>query len=206
MSSPTWTPAAFASESRAYRGKGWRLVEAQHRVSTVKLVDDPAEQARLEILLEETKPMLPAECRHLDYLLATPFRYGSHPGVSRFRLAGATLGVFYASEFEETAVAEMALYRLLFHAESPSTPWPANPADYTAFAVAVATACSLDLTAPPLDVVRSAWTAFSDYAAGQALVEAARQGGIEILRYESCRDPMNRANVAVLTCRAFARP
>ena len=44
-----------------------------------------------------------------------------------------TEGVFYASETPQTAVAEMAFYRLLFFAESPDTPWPANPAEYTAF-------------------------------------------------------------------------
>jgi hypothetical protein len=46
----------------------WRIVEAQHRVSTLKLVDSLAEQAALEEILEVTKPPLPEECRHLDYL------------------------------------------------------------------------------------------------------------------------------------------
>ena len=52
MSSPTWTPDALASEAKPWRGRGWRLVEAQHRVSTLKLVDDLSEQALLEELLE----------------------------------------------------------------------------------------------------------------------------------------------------------
>ena len=58
-------------------GRCWRVVEAQHVVSTLKLVDTLAEQALLEDLLEETKPPVPPECRHLHYLLATPFRYGA---------------------------------------------------------------------------------------------------------------------------------
>ena len=45
----------------------------------------------LESLIEETKPALPPECRHLHYLLATPFRYGSYPRGSRFRRAGASV-------------------------------------------------------------------------------------------------------------------
>ena len=48
MSSPTWTPAALASESARYEGRGWRLVEARHRVSTLKLVDTLEEQRLIE--------------------------------------------------------------------------------------------------------------------------------------------------------------
>ena len=44
----------------------------------------------------------------------------------------------------------MAFYRLLFFAESPLTPWPANPSEYTGFSAAVRTACALDLTRPDL--------------------------------------------------------
>jgi hypothetical protein len=125
---PTWMPAELSSELKSYEQQVWRLVEAQHYVSTRKLVDSRAEQELLEDLIEETKPAIPNECRHLDFLLATPFRYGSvYPKGSRFRRAGRTLGVFYASEEPSTAVAEMAFYRLLFFAESPRTPWPTNP-------------------------------------------------------------------------------
>jgi hypothetical protein len=121
-------PAELSSELKSYEQQVWRLVEAQHYVSTRKLVDSRAEQELLEDLIEETKPAIPNECRHLDFLLATPFRYGSvYPKGSRFRRAGRTLGVFYASEEPSTAVAEMAFYRLLFFAESPRTPWPTNP-------------------------------------------------------------------------------
>ena len=140
MSSPTWTAAALSSEAVRLDGKVWRLVEAQHRVSTLKLVDTLDEQALLEELIEETKPAIPAECRHLDYLLATPFRYGSvYPQGSRFRRAGRTRGVFYAAEQVATAVAEMAFYRLLFFADSPDTPWPKDAAEYTAFSAAIRT-------------------------------------------------------------------
>src|SRR3954470_2151464 len=134
MSSPIWTPAALSSEVLRYEDHGWRLVEAQHRVSTLKLVDSLTEQRLLEELIEETKPAFPPECRHLDYLLATPFRYGAeYPRGSRFRRAGRTLGVFYASEEPETAIAEMAFLRVLFFSESPATPWPSEVAEYTAF-------------------------------------------------------------------------
>ena len=93
MSSPIWTPDALRSEAPPLRGQAWRFVEAQHRVSTLKLVDSLAEQATLEDILEEIKPPVPEECRHLDHLLSTPFRYRPYPTGSRFRRAGLTPGV-----------------------------------------------------------------------------------------------------------------
>src|SRR5262249_46472187 len=147
MSSSTWTPAALSSDARELAGACWRMVEAQHHVSTLKLVDSVDEQAVLEELIEATKPPLPPECSDLPYLLSTPFRYGSvYPAGSRFRRAGLTEGVFYASATQQTAVAEMAFHRLLFFAESPATPWPVNAAEYTVFSVKYATRKAIDLT------------------------------------------------------------
>ena len=39
-----------------------------------RLLDEFDEQALLEELLDESKPPVPSECRHLHYLLSTPFR------------------------------------------------------------------------------------------------------------------------------------
>jgi hypothetical protein len=57
-----------------------------------------------------------------------------------------TDGVFYAAETPHTAVAEMAFYRLLFFAESSDTPWPTNPAEYTAFSAEYKAKKAIDLT------------------------------------------------------------
>ena len=205
MSLPIWTPAALLSEARAISGRYWRLVEAQHQVSTLKLVDTLEEQMLLESLLEESKPALPPECAGLDYLLATPFRYGAiYPHGSRFRRAGRTLGVFYASEQVETALAEMSFYRLLFFRDSPDTPLPANAAEYTAFAASIATKAAIDLTISPLDRDRQHWADPLNYEACQSLAEAARAGGIEAILYRSVRDPRGGRNIALLTARAFS--
>ncbi len=51
MSLPIWTPDALQSEKRAVSGLYWRLVEAQHQVSTMKLVDTVDEQSLLEDIL-----------------------------------------------------------------------------------------------------------------------------------------------------------
>lgn len=205
MSSPTWTPPALASERRRFSGRCWRVVEAQHRVSTMKLVDTLAEHEVLEAAIESSKPSIPPECRHLHYLLVTPFRYqAAYPRGSRFRRAGFTPGVFYASRTAATAIAEMAFHRLLFFAESPQTPWPANAGEFTAFAVDVRTRAGLDLTRPPFDADRAAWTAATDYEPCQSLADAARAAAVDVIRYPSARDPDRGVNVAVLSCRAFA--
>lgn len=183
------------------------MVEAQHRVSTMKLVDTVAEQEALESQIESTKPPVPPECRGLDYLLSTPFRYGTvYPRGSRFRRTGMTDGVFYASETPQTAVAETAFWRLLFYAESPATPWPVNPAEYTAFSVQYNADKSIDLTKGRYVVDKERWMHLTNYNACQALADIARAAQIEIIRYASVRDPENRMNLAILTCLAFAKP
>lgn len=207
MSSPIWTRVALSSEFHRFDGSCWRLVEAQHRVSTLKLADSLAEQSLLEELIEDTKPALPAECRHLDFLLATPFRYDAvYPKGSRFRRAGRTLGIYYAAENPSTTVAEMAFYRLLFFAESPDTPWPSDAAEYTAFSADIATARLLDLTRKPLSANVKLWTDLVDYTGCQAFADAARAVEADVIRYQSVRDPAKGWNLAILMCRAFATP
>lgn len=206
MSSPIWTPAALRSELRGYRGPAWRLVEAQHRVSTLKLVDSLAEQQALEDILEATKPPVPEDCAGLDYLLATPFRYRPYPHGSRFRRAGLTPGVWYGAERPEIAVAEMVFYRMLFHAESPGTPFPDDAAEYTAFSADLASPAALDLTEGALARDATLWCHPTDYAPCQTLADTAREVGAVVLRYASVRDPGRGANLAVLSCRAFASP
>jgi len=206
MSSPIWTPAALRSEARPSAGTCWRLVEAQHLVSTMKLVDTLEEQALLEEEIERTKPPGPPECVGLHYLLATPFRYGRYPGNSRFRREGYSPGVFYASEEAGTAVAETVFYRLLFFAESPETPLPRNPLEFTGFETAFSAKLAIDLTAPPLSKREEDWSRLSDYSACLDIADAAREAEIALIRYRSVRDPERRANLALLSCTAFSEP
>ncbi len=167
------------------------------------LVDTLEEQALLEQVLDDSKPAVPEDCRRLHYLLFTPFRYGApYPRGSRFRRVGRTPGVFYASLQTTAAVAEMACWRLLFYAESPETPWPANPGEYTAFSVRFSSAKGLDLTRPPLNRDAQQWTHPTDYSHCQALADAARDASATAIRYQSARAP--GLNVALLACAAFA--
>lgn len=170
----------------------------------MKLVDTLDEQSMLEELVEATKPPVPPECQHLHYLLATPFRYGApYPSGSRFRRAGMTPGVFYASRTSSTAMAETAFHRLLFYADSPETPWPMDAGDFTAFSVRFRSQAGIDLTAPPFDADRVRWIHPTEYGPCQALAETARVADVGVLLYRSARDAAG-VNVALLSCRAFA--
>jgi len=199
MSSIIWTRDELLSSALQLSGQCWRVVESQSRGSTLKLTDTIQEQHALERLIEATKPRIPEQCVDLHYLLFTPFRYSPYPQSSRFRRSGFTAGVFYGAESSETAVAEKVFYRLLFFSESPGTPWPANPIDHRAFAAEFDTRLAVDLTIPPLDAQRTNWTNRTDYTSCLLFADAAKNAGIEAIRYESVRDPLARANLALLS-------
>lgn len=199
MSANTWTPTALASEFVRWSGRGWRAVEAQHKVATMGLVrGNVAEQALLEDILEETKPVLPPEVEGMHWLLATPFRYRPLPGGSRFRRREDP-GVFYGAEERETACAEAGYWRLKFWNDSAFLKGQTKSIPVTLFEFHAATLRSLDLTRPPLRRDRTLWTHPSDYSATQALADTARQADAEMLRYESVRRPKSR-------CLAFLSP
>jgi hypothetical protein len=206
MSSSIWTRAELSASAVPVEATAWRVVEAQHRISTMKLVDSMQEQAVLENLLDQTKPPVPQDCAHLDYLLFTPFRYASqNPYPSRFRPGGSPDGVFYAAAAPQTAIAEITFYRLLFFAESPATPLPDNAEEFTAFAVPIRAARGVDLTRPPLNAHEKLWTQPQDYTQCHRLAAMARQDGFGVICYASVRDPHHRLNYAVLQPGAFAQ-
>ena len=204
-SSTTSTPSVRSSDVKPYAGHAWRFVESQSFISTLKITDTLEEQRILEETIERFKPSIPARCRHLDFLLSTPFRYKPYPYGSRFRRSGSSLGVFYCSENEETAAAEMAFYRLMFFSQSPSTPWPGNALTFTSFSVEIGTDRSIDTTRPELSLHRARWIEPIDYTACQALADEARCWNIDVIIFESVRDPDRKLNLAVLECHAFNR-
>ena len=190
--------------TRQVSARPWRVVEAQNRVPTMRLVDTLAEQSVLEDLLEGSKPPLPAEATRLHYLLATPFRYAAPPPVgSRFRGIGDP-GVWYGADVVETAIAEVAYWRLRFLGDSPSTP-DLLPVPHTVFRASVS-GSAIVLPQPPFDRMRRQWEEPVSYTATQALARVVRDAGIALIRYRSVRDPAHRAALAVLTPKAFRKP
>lgn len=197
-------PSAVTVEVTALEGRPWRVVEAQHVVSTRKLVDTAAEQALLEELIERVKPPVPPEPEFdgLHYLLATPFRYPPLPYGSRFGTR-TERGIWYGADRLPTALAEAAYYRLVFLAGTEAEIEPIL-VDLSAFRVRVRTARGADLTRPPFAERGAEISSPVSYAASQAVGREFRAAGVEAFRYRSARDPEAGTNVGVFTPRAFA--
>ncbi|KQT31173.1 hypothetical protein ASG29_14400 [Sphingomonas sp. Leaf412] len=195
--------ADLATLALPYDGRVIRVVEAQHRIATNRLARDARDQALLEALADEVKPLLPEAARTLPWLLAAPFRYG-YGRPSRFRPADSWPGILYAAEDVETAVTEAAWWRLVGFARSPGFRRPRTPTPMSAFSVRVRTPRALDLTHGPL-AAPGRWTHPDDYAATQALATAARAAGIAAIRTPSAR-AADGVNVAVLDPAALVPP
>jgi hypothetical protein len=205
MSSSIWTRCAGDSELHALRRSPWRVVEAQHQLSTRKLVDSAEEQELLENLLERVKPPDDTHGR-LHYLLFTPFRYPPLRHGSRFG-SRHERGIWYGAEDRRTAFAEVAYYRLLFLEGSRAELGEVTTA-LSAFTVRARSARGVDLVAPPFEAHRRAIASPVSYSASQALGAAMRDSGVELFRYPSARDAEDGVNVAALSPSVFgsARP
>lgn len=190
---------------RSYEGAIWRVVEAQHRNATRRLVDSDAEQELLESLIDRAKPPPPEgpEFEGLHYLLLTPFRHPPLPHGSRFGTR-AERSLFYGSEALETAMAETAYYRLVFLEGTAASLAPLT-VELSAFRADVRTKAAVDLTRPPFDAHHRILASRTRYESTQRLGAEMRADGVELVRYPSARDVHGAPNVAFFTPRALAR-
>ena len=200
MSSSIWTRCAGDSELRPLHAFPWRVVEAQHLVSTRKLVDSAEEQALLEEMIDRVKPP-DVTAGWMHYLLFTPFRYpplnhGSRFGGRRER------GIWYGSVDHRTAFAEVAYYRLLFLEGTHASLGTVTTA-LTAFTARVRTARGVDMVAPPFGAYRRAIASPTSYTSSQALGTAMRGAGVEAFRYPSARDNEGGVSVGVFAPSVF---
>jgi hypothetical protein len=202
MSSSIWTQSAGSSRIRRLTSEPRRIVEAQHRVSTRKLVDSDREQAILEQLLDSSKPPLPADAGGLHYLLSTPFRYPPLAHGSRFGPRWER-GIWYGSESLQTALAEVAYYRLVF-LEGTEAPLAPLETELTAFTVPVMARRGIDLSSRAFERWGDALTSKTTYAGTQPLGRAMRAAGVEAFRFVSARDPGGGTNIGVFTAAAEA--
>jgi hypothetical protein len=188
-----------------YNGSVFRMVEAQHRISTSRLTASLADEERLEQLIEQVKPALPEAARKLHYLLATPFRYG-HRSASRFRKAGERPGAFYASESAKTCITEMAYWRLRFFAASPAARLPATTTEFLMFRIALAAERALDLTRPGFAKYREKWADKNSWEETQRFGGLARAIAAQLIRYASARDDSDGINIALFDPGCFTAP
>ena len=204
MSPDIWTLSGGLSNARPIALDPWRTVEAQHKVSTRKLVDTLEEQELLEGIVDGVKPPLPdaGGFAGLDYLLSTPFRYPPLKYGSRF---GTTLerGIFYAARDLATSLAEKAYYQLLFLAGT-TVSLQGLSTDWTAFQSQVATEHGIDLTAPSFAPFADAISSPSSYQATHRLGAAMRAAGVVAFLYPSARCP-HRGDAVGLFQPAFKR-
>ena len=187
MPANTWTPTALASEAGRWAGSGWRAVEAQHQVATLRLARGNLDDQRLlEDILDAAKPPTAGATGDLHWLLATPFRYRPPVGGSRFR--GRTdPGVFYGAQDRPTACAEAGYWRLRFFLDSVGLADVTATVSLTLFEFHAASDRALDLTTAAFADARAALTHPADYTASQALAAQARVAGIDLIRYASAR-------------------
>jgi hypothetical protein len=205
MSSNIWTQCGGISNFRRLQSKPWRVVEAQHLISTLKLVDTLDEQRLLEEMIDRGKPALPRDpaVSRLHFLLFTPFRYPPLRYGSRFGVKSEP-GIWYGSEELRTVFAEKAYYRFVF-LSGPKVDLSPIAVEQTAFRVDLDSRKGIDLTHPPFDAHRASISSKTSYQISQALGRAMRAEGIEAFRYTSARDRDGGANLALFTPKAFAR-
>lgn len=179
----------------------WRGVEAQHKISTMRLVDSADEQLMLEKILETSKPNLPAQARGAHYLLSTPFRYLSR-WPSRFRRPSEP-GVWYGAQHVHTVCAELGYWRWRFLMESEGLRGEALLPEFTLFQAHVSGKL-IDLTQKPWSRAAKHWTHRSDYSECHRLAEQVRASEVQWLRYTSVRDPEHRLCAAVFDLGALS--
>jgi len=177
-------------------------VEAQHRLSTRRLVDSEREHEVLEELLEARKPRKPPDCRGLHYLLATPFRYAPLRRGSRFA-ARHERAVWYGSETLEGCFAEVAYYRLVFLEGSAGALEPLA-VELSAFRASAASERAVDLCAAPFERYAAQIASPTSYGSSQRLGADMRADGVELFRYPSAR-LAGAVHVGLFTPSAFAR-
>jgi hypothetical protein len=189
MTEAVWDSSWLKTDVTQMTMQAWRGVEAQHVISTMRLVDTGEEQDVLEQMLERSKPQLPEMKSPKHYLLSTPFRYRPQHQ-SRFRRAG-TLGVWYGAEKLVAACAEVAYWRHRFILDSVPLLQSELLTEHTFFQAEV-TGRVVDLMSPPWDKARATWTHGSDYAETQSVASAAKDMGVQWICYESVRASGNR--------------
>lgn len=178
-------------------GELLRMVESQQQVATLSLVDDLAEQALLEDLLERSKPPLIPGSEGLHYLLATPFRYPPLRHGSRF---GGRFepSLFYGGRRLATLLAEAAYHRFVFWtAMSEPPPSGRLRTQHGVFRARCRGERGVHLQEPPCADHEGVLRHPAEYGPTQRLGTALRQAGIDLFEFVSARDPAGGVNLAL---------
>lgn len=204
-----WTASSITPELATLGSDVWRTAEVPEAMARL-LIEDASglDAARLLGVIGEGERDCPLECALLHPLLRAPFeRRDTHPPASRFRRRIAAYRALYLAEHRDTALAEFS-YRqfLFFSAAGDAAAWPSRPRPIVVLKAGCATDRGIDLTAAPFAAQRHRWADPEDYAPTQAFGETAHGAAVHVIRFESVRDPEQRANLAILNCAAVNPP
>jgi hypothetical protein len=202
VSQTIWTQSGSSSSRVRLELTAWRLVESQGVTSTRKLVDSDEEQRVLDALIDRAEPPVTTDLAGLHPLLAAPFRHPPRPGGSRFATR-AERGVFYAARELPAFLTEVAYGRFVFLAGTAAHLGPLLT-QHTAFQVSLKSSWSVDLTRPPFAAHTRRISSRTEHTTAQQLGREMRDDGIQLVLYESARDPERRTAVAVFAPSAFA--
>ncbi|MGQ3891176.1 RES family NAD+ phosphorylase [Legionella sp. CNM-4043-24] len=193
-----WNECKGERHVRALNLSPWRVVEAQHILSSRDLVDSNEEHDLLESMLEETKPQIEKE---KGYLIFTPFRYPPLKYGSRFGSVTEP-SLWYGSLELETAFAETAHYRRLFLNDS-SADLGYIELVITAFRTFVQTKQGIDLSREPFADYTDRLSAKETWRYSQAIGTQMREAGIDAFLFYSARSEEPALNIAAFTPAVF---
>lgn len=184
-------PLAATAPVVPLQGTVLRLVQQQGIDSLAPLVDDLSQLARLEALVETSKPQLPAPFRY------PPLRHGSRFGSRQNR------GMFYGSRSRGGSLVEGAYYALLFWDGLIDPPPAPIRRRQTLFSVLLNAARGLQLQAIADEGAQARLRDPVHYGPTQQLGEWMRDQGFEAFEYLSARSQDSLVQVGVLTPAVF---
>lgn len=193
-----WSLCEGTKKIQALDVEPWRVVEAQHLLSSRDIVDTAQEHDILEHLIEESKPAIKTD---KNYLIFTPFRYPPLKFGSRFGHVFEP-SLWYGSLEVETAFAEVAYYRGLFINSSEAD------LDYvelllTAFQTTLKTDNGINLSSPPFHDYTYQLSDPNSYEHSQAIGTAMRAANVEAFVYHSARTNHPSKNIGAFTPDVF---
>ncbi|APD47020.1 MULTISPECIES: RES family NAD+ phosphorylase [unclassified Synechococcus] len=195
---------AVSAPEVSLQGTVLRLVQQQGIDSLGPLVDDLEQLARLEALVETSKPRLqPSGSDAPSHpLLSTPFRYPPLRHGSRFG-SRQTRGMFYGSRCRSGSLVEGAYYALLFWEGLIDPPRAPILRRQTLFSVVIQTRRGLQLQAIADVAIQAALRDPIHYESTQLLGGWIRDRGVEVFEYLSARSSEALVQVGVFTPSVF---
>ncbi len=178
----------------------WRIVEAQHILSSRDIVDTVTEHDILEALIEESKPSIATD---KSYLIFTPFRYPPLKYGSRFGHVFEP-SIWYGSFHVETAFAEVAYYRGLFLKSSEADLGYVELL-LTAFQTTIKTDKGILLTEAPFSHHTQKLSDPNSYDHSQSLGTAMRGADVQAFVYYSARTNSEAKNIGAFTPDVFCK-